>query len=108
MTDKIVVFSTCADAAEAEALAKRLVEKRLAACVSIVPQARSIYRWKGQVEDSAECLLIIKSRRGLFDRLSAEISNAHSYDVPEIIATSIVEGAPAYLRWLERELSHEA
>jgi periplasmic divalent cation tolerance protein len=105
MTDKIVVLSTCASAEEAEKIARHLVENRLAACVSIVPQVRSIYRWKGVVEDASEWLLIIKSRRGLVERLSAGIASMHSYQVPEVVALPIVDGAPAYLSWLERELS---
>lgn len=106
MTDKIVVFCTCANAEEAAKIARQLVENRLAACVTIVPQVRSIYRWKGVVEDTSECFLIAKTRRGLFDRLSAEIASLHSYQVPEVIALPLVDGAPAYLNWLERELSH--
>ncbi len=107
MTDKTVVLSTCAGAEEAERIARHLVEKRLAACVTIVPQVRSIYRWKGVVEDAPEWLLIVKSRRGLVERLSAEIASLHSYQVPEVVALPIVDGAPAYLNWLDRELSHE-
>jgi len=107
MTDKIVVFSTCSDAEQAAEIARRLVDSRLAACVNIVSQVRSIYRWKGAVEDASEWLLIIKSRRGLLERLSAEIASLHSYQLPEVIAVPIIDGAPGYLSWLERELSHE-
>jgi periplasmic divalent cation tolerance protein len=107
MTDKIVVLSTCASAEEAEKIARHLVEKRLAACVTIVPEVRSIYRWKGVVEDASEWLLIVKSRRGLVERLSAEIASLHSYQVPEVVALPLVDGAPGYLNWLDRELSHE-
>jgi periplasmic divalent cation tolerance protein len=107
MTDKIVVFTTCANQEEAAKIARHLVERRLAACVSIVAQVQSIYRWKGAVEESTEWLLIIKSRRGLVERLSAEISSLHSYQVPEVVALPLIDGAPAYLNWLERELSHE-
>ena len=107
MTDKMVVLSTCASAEEAEKIARRLVEIRLAACVTIVPQVRSIYRWKGVVEDGSEWLLIVKSRRGLLERLSAEIASLHSYQVPEVVALPVAGGAPAYLNWLDRELSQE-
>ena len=107
MTDKIVVLCTCASAEEAEKIAWHLVENRLAACVSIVPQVRSIYRWQGVVEDASEWLLMVKSRRGLVERLSAAITSLHSYQVPEVVALPLVDGSPAYLNWLDRELSHE-
>ena len=105
MTDKIVVLSTCSTADEAAKIARRLVEKKLAACVNLLPGVRSIYRWKGAVEDSKEVLLLIKSRRELFDELRAELEKLHSYEVPEVIALQIVAGAESYLGWMERELA---
>ncbi len=107
MTDKIVVLSTCSSPAEAERIARLLVERRLAACVNIVPGVRSLYRWKGAVEDSGELLLVIKSRRSLFEQVRAAIEKAHSYEVPEVVALTITDGAQAYLAWLERELKSE-
>jgi len=104
MTDKIVVLSTCDSAEEAANIARLLVEQRLAACVNVVPGVRSIYRWQDKVEDSAEWLLVIKSRRGLFDRLCAELQKTHSYEVPEVIALPIVDGSGEHLAWLDREL----
>ncbi len=104
MTDKIVVLSTCASADEAERLARRVIDDRLAACVNVLSPVRSFYRWKGKVEDSAEWLLIIKSSREKFDGLRAALESAHTYEVPEVIAIPIVDGAPNYLSWIEREL----
>ena len=104
MTDKIVVLSTCASAEEAERLARRVIDDRLAACVNVLSPVRSFYRWKGEIEDSAEWLLIIKSTRGLFEALRAELETAHTYEVPEAIAIPIVEGSPNYLSWIEQEL----
>ncbi|MGA2134555.1 MAG: divalent-cation tolerance protein CutA [Bryobacteraceae bacterium] len=104
MTDKIVVFSTCATEDEAARLARALVEARLAACVSIVPGARSVYRWQGAIEESSECLLMIKSARALFEPLRAALEKAHSYEVPEVLALPVVEGAPNYMNWLEGQL----
>ncbi len=105
MTDKIVVYSTCGSAEEAKKLARHLVENRLAACVNVFPRVESCYRWKGEVQEEAEVLLLIKSSRGLFDRLRKEWERIHSYEVPELIAVPIVDGAQPYLNWMERELA---
>ena len=105
MTDKIVVLSTCESEEEASRLARRLVELRLAACVSVIPGARSVYHWKGKVEEHAEFVLIVKSRRDLFASLRAELRKVHSYETPEVIALPVVDGDEGYLSWLDRELS---
>ncbi len=105
MTDKIVVLSTCGSADLADRIARALVEKKLAACVNVIPAIRSIYRWKDAVEVDSEVLLVIKSSRALFDRLRAEIEKLHSYEVPEVVALPIVEGSEAYMHWLDRELA---
>jgi periplasmic divalent cation tolerance protein len=104
MTDKIVVLNTCGSEAEAERLARLLVDQRLAACVSIVPRMRSFYRWNGAIESTEEWLLLIKSSRPLFERLRAVLENAHSYEVPEVVALPVVDGAAPYLDWLEANL----
>lgn len=108
MTDKIVVLSACDSEEQATKLARHLVELRLAACVSVVPGARSIYRWKGEIEDAAEWLLVIKSRRDLFSAIRSEIGKIHSYEVPEMLALPVVEGSEGYLAWLDRELEPPA
>ena len=107
MTDKIVVLSTCASAEEAERVARALVEKRLAACVNIVKGVRSVYRWKDAIENEEEVLLVIKTGRALLDDLRAEIERVHSYEVPEVIAVPIVDGAERYLAWMNHELAHK-
>jgi len=107
MTDKIVVLSSCASAKEANRIAKELVEKRLAACVNVLSGARSVYRWKNKVEKSQELLLMIKTSRALFDSVRTQIEKLHSYEVPEIIALPVVDGAELYLDWLDRELNKE-
>jgi periplasmic divalent cation tolerance protein len=104
MTDKIVVFSTCDSELQAGAIAHALLEQRLAACVTILPGARSIYRWKGQIEEAAEWMLVIKSRRDLMNQLRAAIGKVHSYEVPELLAVPVVDGSEDYLAWLDREL----
>lgn len=104
MTDKIVVLSACESEEEAVRVARHLVEKRVAACVNIIPGARSIYHWKGEIADTAEWLLVIKSRRDLFAALRTELGTMHSYEVPEIVALPVVEASESYLAWLDREL----
>jgi len=104
MTDKIVVFSTCSTQEEAAKIARKLIEDRLAACVNVTPGVRSFYRWKGTIEESDECLLVIKSSRDLFDRLRLELEKAHTYEVPEVVAVPVVDGAPNYLHWIDGEL----
>ena len=106
MTDKIVVLCTCASADEARRIAGELIGQHLAACVNLLPAVRSIYHWKGAVEDGEETLMIIKSARPLFDRLRTAIVRLHSYDVPEIIALPIVDGDASYLAWMDKELLH--
>jgi|ERR1041384_4589852 periplasmic divalent cation tolerance protein len=104
MTDKIVILSTCGTEEEAERLARMLLEARLAACVNVIPRMRSFYRWKGELEDAAESLLIIKSSRPLFDQVRIALEKAHSYELPELIALPIFDGAPNYLNWLQENL----
>jgi periplasmic divalent cation tolerance protein len=104
MTDKIVVLSTCSTAEEAERLARGLVAAQLAACVNVVPQIRSFYRWKGELEIAEEFLLIAKTSRDLFDALKLELEKLHPYDIPEVIALPIVAGSENYLHWLAQNL----
>jgi len=107
MTDKIVVLSTCATGEEADRLARLLLEGGLAACVSVIPGVRSLYHWKGAIETAGECLLLIKTSRGLFADLCAALQKAHSYEIPELIAVPVVEGAAGYLDWMEQHLRQE-
>jgi periplasmic divalent cation tolerance protein len=104
MTDKIVVLSACDSEEQAARVARALVEQHLAACVNIIPGARSIYRWEGKIEEASEWLLVIKSRRDRFDALRAAIGKIHSYEDPELVALPIVDGSESYLSWMDREL----
>jgi len=108
MTDKIVVLTTCDSEQHAEKLARHLVEQRVAACVNLLPKARSIYRWNEKVEEASEWMLIIKSRRDLFAALRSEIQKLHTYEVPELIALPIVDGSEAYLAWFDAQLTTKA
>ncbi|MFB3825350.1 MAG: divalent-cation tolerance protein CutA [Bryobacteraceae bacterium] len=99
-----MVLCTCGNEEEARRLAHALVEARVAACVSLAGGVSSVYRWKAAVESASEWLLIIKSSRAMFEKLRAEIEKLHSYEVPEVLALSVVDGAEGYLNWLEAEL----
>ena len=100
-----VVLVTAPDAATAEALARRLVEERLAACANLVPAVRSIYRWEGEVQDDAEFLLILKTRKARVTALAARVQALHPYDLPEVIALTASGGSAAYLDWVIAESS---
>ncbi|MBI2347199.1 MAG: divalent-cation tolerance protein CutA [Deltaproteobacteria bacterium] len=104
MEEFIVVYVTVGSAEEAERLAQALVGERLAACVNRLGPVRSVYRWQGQVEQSEEQLLIIKTKRELFGALKKRVQELHSYSVPEIIALPILEGSESYLQWLGEQV----
>ncbi|MDZ7343140.1 MAG: divalent-cation tolerance protein CutA [candidate division KSB1 bacterium] len=104
VTENLVVLIAAANEAEGKWLAKTLVEKRLAACVSLLPQAHSFFWWEGKIDEQNETIMIVKTRRQAFPQLVETVQKHHSYSVPEIIAVPIVEGAATYLRWLEAEV----
>jgi periplasmic divalent cation tolerance protein len=98
--DAIVVFMTAANGEEATRLADMLVGAHLAACVQILPEMESVYRWQGKIERQAEVLLIAKTTIGKFDDLEREVRALHSYDTPEIVAVPVITGSAPYLEWL--------
>jgi periplasmic divalent cation tolerance protein len=100
MTDKRIVLSTAGSDDEARKVARHLVEHQLAACVNIVPQIESIYRWQGKVESSQEWLLLIKTTAEKFAAVRDAIRELHSYELPECIVLTIEDGSPDYLQWL--------
>lgn len=99
--DEIVVFITASNEDEAAKIARTLVEVRLAGCVNIIKNIRSIYSYQGKIEDEAEVLMIVKTQKPLFDALMKKVKELHSYTVPEIIAMPIIEGSEDYLKWLK-------
>jgi periplasmic divalent cation tolerance protein len=101
MTDKRIVLSTAGSGDEARKIAQYLVERGLAACVNIIPQIESVYRWQGKVESSREWLLLIKTNAERFPAVRNAIRAMHSYDLPECIAINIEDGSAEYLQWLE-------
>jgi periplasmic divalent cation tolerance protein len=100
MTDKILVLTTAGSKDEARKIGRALVERLLAACVNIVPQVGSIYRWEGEIEEAVEWLLIVKTTQTAFERVRAAILELHSYDLPECICVSIEDGSLQYLSWI--------
>lgn len=102
----LVIFVTVSSMEIGKQIARTLVEKRLAACVNIIPAINSIYIWEGRVHDDNEALLIIKSRRELFEsELIPAVCKIHPDLVPEIIALPVQMGLPAYLNWIEQVTS---
>jgi len=103
LTDALVVLCTCPDSAEAERLASGLVEGNLAACVNILPEIRSIYRWQGELQQDGEVLLIVKTTRQAYAGMQQWLLQHHPYDVPEILALPVAEGSTEYLQWVINE-----
>lgn len=98
--DAIVVFMTAANGEEATRLADLLVGAHLAACVQILPEMESVYRWEGKIERQSEILLIAKTTTGKFAELEREVRALHSYETPEIIAVPMIASSSSYLSWL--------
>ena len=103
MNDIQVVLCTCPDSATAEELAAGLVEARLAACVNILPQIRSIYRWGGELQKDRETLMIVKTRGDRHGELQSWLQRHHPYDVPEILALNVSAGSADYMNWVLNE-----
>jgi periplasmic divalent cation tolerance protein len=99
-----VVLTTAADADEANRLARTLVEERLVACATLIPSVRSIYRWQGEVEDSTEILLLLKTGPDQLAALESRLHALHSYDTPEFLVLRVESGSTGYLEWLQAGL----
>ena len=96
----VIVIVTTAGRDEAEAIVHRSLEARLIACANIVGPVFSHFHWSGKIEKAEEYLILMKSRRDLFEKLSESVKALHSYEVPEILALPIVDGSKAYMDWL--------
>ena len=103
-TPNLVVLSTVPDEAEASRLASALVDGKLAACVNIVGPVRSVYWWEGKVQNDSEVLMICKTDEDHLDSLTRTVLDMHPYTCPEVVALSIVGGAPDYLAWIGESL----
>ena len=95
-----IVLSTAGSEEEGARIARSLLERKLCACVNLVPKIRSLYRWEGAVQDDAEVLLIMKTTRDKLGPLSDHLAEIHSYDVPEVLAIAVDKGSASYLEWL--------
>jgi periplasmic divalent cation tolerance protein len=100
-----IVLTTASSEEEARKIAHALVERRLAACVNIVPHVESIYRWQGKVETAKEWLLLIKTQADLFKRVCDAVKGQHSYDLPECVMLEVAAGSEAYLNWIAENVS---
>lgn len=108
MTEMLLVFSTFANADDATRVVRALVEERLIACGNLLPGARSIYRWQGEVADQPEVVVLMKTRKQDWTALLSRLHELHPYDTPECVAVRIAAGAPKYMAWLEAALEPEA
>lgn len=98
--DVVIVYCTVPDSDTGQRIASHLVEYRLAACVNVIAGVMSVYRWQGQVESTAEALLMIKARAADYTRIETAIRSQHPYELPEIIAVSVTAGLAQYLDWV--------
>ena len=105
MTEARIVLTTAGTQEEARKLAHLLVERRLAACVNIIPRIESVYRWQDAVEQAEEFLLVMKTTRDRFTDLRNAIQQNHSYEVPECVALTINDGSHKYLDWITQSVA---
>jgi len=104
MSQACIVLTTAGSQEEARKIAHSLVEKQFAACVNIIPQIESVYRWQGKVESANEWLLVIKTVATNFSQVCGEIKRLHSYELPECIKLEVNGGSQEYLQWIEKNL----
>lgn len=102
-TDTVVVLTTVANVEEADILVRELVERRLAACGTMLPEARSIYRWEGKLAEESEVVVILKTSTHAFEALKAAFPELHPYAVPELLALPVTGGLERYLGWIGSE-----
>lgn len=103
MTDALVILTTLPDRESALKLGQTLVERRLAACVSVLGECQSIYRWKGEIERAFEVPVLVKTRAARYEDVEAAIRELHPYELPEILALPSQGGSEEYLQWIAGE-----
>ena len=102
MTNARIVLTTTGSHEEAGKIAHTLVERRLAACVNIIPRIESVYRWQGKVETAEEWLLLIKTQAEFFGHVRDAVKELHSYDLPECVMLEVSAGSQEYLDWIAK------
>ena len=107
MSEVRLCLATCSGEAAAQRLAHTLVERRLAACVNIIPRIRSVYRWQGAVHDDPEAQVVIKTTQDRIEDLRQAIDELHDYDLPEFVVLAVDGGSSEYLDWVVRETRDE-
>src|SRR5512132_2525570 len=100
--DAIVILTTASGEEQATRIARHLVENRWVACVNLIPRIRSVYQWKGKMAQDEEVLMIIKTRREMFERVRQAIRELHSYELPEVLALDVCNGDPDVLAWIRQ------
>lgn len=105
MDDAIIVFTNLPDREAAVKLANELIAKNLAACVNVLAECTSVYRWKGAIENAREVPVLIKTRAARYAEVEAAIRGLHPYELPEIVAVPVVHGYDVYLQWVADETS---
>ena len=102
--DTVMVYMTAGDRTEAERIGRALVETRLAACVNILPGAKSVYEWQGELHKDQELVLLIKTRSDRLAALEVRLLELHPYELPELVVVPLVGGLAPYLSWIETQL----
>lgn len=100
MTDVVLVLTTIPSTDQGEAIARALIDERLAACVNVLPPMTSFYRWKGVVERDTECQLVVKTTRDRVAAVDARIRDLHTYELPELLVLAADDGGRQYLEWV--------
>ncbi|HEY7543383.1 MAG TPA: divalent-cation tolerance protein CutA [Blastocatellia bacterium] len=100
MSDELIILVTAPNRGEAARIARSLVSERLAACVNIIAEIESVYRWEGKVIEDSESLMIVKTTEDRYSAVESRVRELHTYTVPEVIALRIEQGSEAYLRWI--------
>ena len=99
-----LVLVTAPNEKEAKTIARKVVEKKLAACVNIVSRLSSVYRWEGDVQEDAEVLMLIKTTKKRLEKLEKLVKKLHCYDVPELVVLKIEGGSSEYMKWLQKSV----